>query len=127
MSQLPTVLIVDDHFNVRRLLVVTLNREFHVLEAENGIDALSAVRKYRPFAVLLDVMMPGEFNGIDILKLIKAEPDLHSTLVAMVSARGQMMDQEIARKYSADAYFVKPFSPNQVVTWLRNSLIRTYA
>lgn len=122
MSNLPTILVVDDNPDVRRLLAVVLSREFHVLEAASGTHALDAVRKHRPRAVLLDVMMPGDMDGLDVLKQIKTTPDLKSIVVAMVTARGQTVDSEIARQHGADAYFIKPFSPLQMLAWLRTSL-----
>lgn len=122
MSPLPTILVVDDHSDIRRLLAVVLGREFHVLEAENGPSALEAIRKYRPKAVLLDVMMPGDVDGLAVLKEVKSAPELRDTLVAMVTARGQTADSEHARQHGADAYFIKPFSPLQVLAWLRTAL-----
>jgi CheY-like chemotaxis protein len=119
MSQLPTILVVDDHSDIRRLLAVVLSREFHVLEADNAPHALEAIRKHRPRAVLLDVMMPGDQDGLDVLKVVKSDPELRATLVAMVTARGQTADSEVARQHGADAYFIKPFSPLQVLSWLR--------
>lgn len=122
MSPLPTILVVDDHSDIRRLLAVALTREFHVLEAENGLSALEAIRKHRPQAVLLDVMMPGDVDGLAVLKEVKSAPELRDTLVAMVTARGQTADSEHARQHGADAYFIKPFSPLQVLAWLRTAL-----
>jgi CheY-like chemotaxis protein len=119
MPQLPTILVVDDHPNVRRLLAVVLSREFRVLEAENATQALEAIRKHHPRAVLLDVMMPGDRDGLDVLRELKTTPELRDILVAMVTARGQTADSEDARHHGADAYFIKPFSPLQVLSWLR--------
>lgn len=115
-----TILIVDDHSDIRRLLSITLGKEFQILEAEDGIGALEAVRHHRPKAVLLDVMMPGEMDGLQVLDAIKADPATRDTLVAMVTARGQSADHDDARKRGADAYFIKPFSPLQVVAWVRS-------
>jgi CheY-like chemotaxis protein len=117
-----TILIVDDHSDIRRLLSITLGKEFHILEAEDGVSALAAVRHHRPKVVLLDVMMPGEVDGLQVLEAIKADPDTRATLVAMITARGQVADHDDARARGADAYFIKPFSPLQVVTWVRNHL-----
>jgi CheY-like chemotaxis protein len=72
--------------------------------------------------VLLDVMMPGEVDGLQVLDAIKSNPQTKDILVAMVTARGQVADGDDARKRGADAYFIKPFSPLQVVAWVRSKL-----
>jgi len=115
-----TILIVDDHSDIRRLLSITLGKEFTILEAEDGIGALEVIRHKHPKVVLLDVMMPGEMDGLQVLDAIKADPATRHTLVAMVTARGQTADSDDARKRGADAYFIKPFSPLQVVAWVRS-------
>lgn len=117
-----TILIVDDHSDIRRLLSITLGKEFKILEAEDGVSALAAVRHHHPKVVLLDVMMPGEIDGLQVLEAIKADPLTKDILVAMITARGQVADHDEARERGADAYFIKPFSPLQVVTWVRNHL-----
>jgi CheY-like chemotaxis protein len=116
------VLIVDDHTDIRRLLSITLGKDYEIMEAEDGATALESIRRHRPQIVLLDVMMPGEMDGLQVLDAIKADPQLHDTLVAMVTARGQVADGDDARKRGADAYFIKPFSPLQVVAWVREHL-----
>lgn len=116
-----SVLIVDDHSDIRRLLAITLGREFELIEADNGEAALAAVQRHMPRAVLLDVMMPGEMDGFQVLEAIKSHPIMKTTKVAMVTARGQASDAAEARKRGADAYFVKPFSPLQVVEWIRSN------
>jgi CheY-like chemotaxis protein len=116
------VLIVDDHTDIRRLLSITLGKEYEIMEAEDGVGALESIRRHRPQIVLLDVMMPGEMDGLQVLDAIKADPHLRDTLVAMVTARGQLADGDDARKRGADAYFIKPFSPLQVVAWVREHL-----
>ena len=116
------VLIVDDHAEIRRLLTVSLQGEYQILEAVDGASALLAIRRQHPRVVLLDVMMPGGINGLDVLDSIKSDPLTSSILVALVTARGQVVDLDDARKRGADAYFTKPFSPLKVITWLRSSL-----
>jgi CheY-like chemotaxis protein len=116
------VLIVDDHSDIRRLLSITLGKEYEIMEAEDGVSALESIRRHRPQIVLLDVMMPGEMDGLQVLDAIKADPHNRDTLVAMVTARGQVADGDDARKRGADAYFIKPFSPLQVVAWVREQM-----
>ncbi len=116
------VLIVDDHSDIRRLLSITLGKEFEVLEAEDAASALDAVRRHHPKIILLDVMMPGKMNGLQMLEAIKTNPQTQDILVAMISARGQVADHDDARRRGADAYFVKPFSPLQVAAWVRSKV-----
>ncbi|MDO8370897.1 MAG: response regulator [Pseudomonadota bacterium] len=117
-----TILIVDDHPDIRRLLSITLGGEYMVLEAHDGASGLEAVLAHRPQAVLLDVMMPGEFDGLAVLNAIKSNPDMKNTRVVMLTARGQSGDFREGLSRGADAYFVKPFSPLQIVNWLRENL-----
>jgi CheY-like chemotaxis protein len=116
------ILIVDDHSDIRRLLAITLGTGYEILEAEDGISALEALRHHHPKFVLLDVMMPGPMDGLQVLDAIKGDPKTKDILVAMITARGQLTDSEDARKRGADAYFVKPFSPLQIVAWVRGQL-----
>jgi len=113
------VLIVDDHADIRQLLAIMLGKDFALLQAEDGATALDLIWREQPKAVLLDVMMPGEPDGMKVLQTIKSDPATRHILVAMVTARGQQVDQAQAKRLGADAYFVKPFSPLQVLNWLR--------
>ena len=116
------ILVVDDYSDIRRLLSITLAKQYEVLEADTGTAALFAIRKYRPAAVLLDVMLPGDIDGLQVLDTLKANADTKDILVAMLTARGSQADRLDASRRGADAYFIKPFSPLQVVNWLRESL-----
>lgn len=113
------ILLVDDHSDIRRLIRITLGQSFEVLEAEEGSIALQIVRQQRPALVVLDIMMPGEMDGLQVLEAIKSDPDTASTKVVMVTARGQARDYEIGMERGADAYFIKPFSPLQLVAAIK--------
>ena len=116
------ILIVDDYADIRRLLSVTLGKKFTLAEAEDGMAAMEVIRRDPPQLVLLDVMMPGEMDGLAVLEAIKGDPKTRHIQVAMLTARGQAVDSEEANHLGADAYFVKPFSPLQLVGWVRDKL-----
>ena len=82
------ILLVDDHSDIRRLIRLTLGKDFEVLEAEDGMTGLDIARKQKPDLVVLDVMMPGKMDGLQVLDAIKADPQLTRTRVIMVTARG---------------------------------------
>ena len=116
------VLLVDDHSDIRRLIRITLGKDFEVLEAEDGMTGLEIARKQKPDLVVLDVMMPGEMDGLQVLDAIKADPTLAQTRVIMVTARGQARDYEDGMQRGADAYFIKPFSPLELSSRIRLKL-----
>ncbi len=110
------ILIVDDHADIRRLIRMTL--EFEDCEIRESADAVAAwqlARQFKPDLVLLDVMMPGETNGLDLCLALKVEPALSATRVIMLSARGTHADRDAGMRAGADAYLVKPFSPMQLL------------
>ncbi|MEO5342242.1 MAG: response regulator [Gammaproteobacteria bacterium SHHR-1] len=117
-----TILIVDDHPDIRHLFSMLLKHEYVVKEAESGAEALQLIRKLHPSLVLMDVMMPGEVDGLQALKTIKQDPALQDTYVIMVTARGQAADLEYATNLGADAYFIKPFSPLSLIVHIRKAL-----
>ena len=114
------VLIVDDNANIRRLFQATLSAEYLTIEAEDGDTAVEMVRKYRPRLVLLDVMMPGELNGLAALSAIREDEDISETVVIIVSARSQEDDFKNARRHGADGYLVKPFGPSELLQAVRD-------
>lgn len=112
------VLIVDDHPDMRTLLAYTLGGEYEVLQARDGVEALQIARRESPAAILLDIMMPGRLDGMAVLTAIKTNEKTSHTPVAMVTARDQASDVLRFKNCGADAYFVKPFSPQEIVSWL---------
>lgn len=116
------VLIVDDQPEIRHLLSLTLGEDYEVIVAKDGTTALEAVRMHQPQAVLLDIMMPGQIDGLAVLADIKTNLATKHIHVAMVTARGLADDYRLAHEMGADAYFIKPFSPLQVVNWLQEKL-----
>jgi len=113
------ILIVDDHADIRRLIRLTLEFErYDIVEAADGPSALELAASTRPDVVLLDVMMPGDVDGLEVCRRIKADVALGGAKVIMLSARGQARDREAGLQAGADAYLVKPFSPLQLIDHL---------
>jgi CheY-like chemotaxis protein len=65
--------------------------------------------------MLLDVMMPGEMDGLQVCQAIKSDVSLKSIKVVLLTARGQARDREAGQTAGADEYLVKPFSPLQLI------------
>lgn len=117
-----TILIVDDNPDIRLLLSLTLAPKYTLLEAADGLSALQMIARQRPRIVLLDIMMPGEMDGLQVLDAIRADPTLDDTQVIMVTARGQAKDHRTGMDRGACAYFIKPFSPIELVNRIKELL-----
>ncbi|MEY2666422.1 MAG: hypothetical protein RLZZ384_593 [Pseudomonadota bacterium] len=110
------ILIVDDNVQMRTLLRITFTRQtdYQLLEAENGVDGLKIVCDEQPDVVITDVMMPGELNGLDLCRKIKAS-EHKSCYVVLLSGKGQQSDIDSGMQAGADVYRVKPFSPIELI------------
>jgi CheY-like chemotaxis protein len=107
----PAVLICDNEEILRALIRATLESEpYELLEARDGDEALRVARQAQPDVVVLDMMMPGR-SGLDVLAELRADDDLASTPVLMLTARARSSDREAALAAGADVFLPKPFSP----------------
>jgi two-component system phosphate regulon response regulator PhoB len=113
------ILIVEDQPDIRKLIRMTLEfEEYEIHEATDGGFGLRMAGAIRPDVVLLDVMMPGELDGLQVCQRVKSDPALASTKVILLTARGQVRDREAGKQAGADEYLVKPFSPLQLIDTL---------
>ena len=111
MADRRRVLVVDDEPDVLLLCRVNLEFEgYEVMEASDGVEAMSRVRERRPDVVLLDVMMP-RMDGWQVLSELKADDELKDIPVVMLTAKVQDQDQIRGWSSGASEYITKPFSP----------------
>lgn len=110
------ILIVEDHADIRKLIHMTLEFEnYEIHEASSAQEGLEATQRLRPQLLLLDVMMPGAMNGLDLCRRVKSDPALGAPQVVLLTARGQSQDIEAGMHAGADAYLLKPFSPLKLI------------
>lgn len=114
----PVILLVDDHPAIRRLLSILLAPDYTIVEAANGVEAIRQAQRHQPLAVLLDIMMPGELDGIQVLNYLKKTQTGKAPQVAMITALSEKIQSSGCQALGADAYFEKPFSPLKVRQWL---------
>lgn len=115
------MLVVDDEYALRRLLRLYLEKEgYTVVEADDGLDALSALRRGGIDVALVDVMLP-ELDGFELVRRIRAESGLP---IILITARGEEPNRVAGLELGADDYVVKPFSAPEVVARVRAQLRR---
>ena len=116
------ILIVEDHADIRRLIRMTLEFEdCEIYEAADAAAGWTLVNFVKPDLVLLDVMMPGDVNGLELCLAIKIDPSLAGVKVIILSACGSSADCQAGMQAGADAYMVKPFSPMQLLAHVHSA------
>jgi DNA-binding response OmpR family regulator len=115
------VLVVDDERALRRLLRLYLEKEgYNVVEADDGLDALSILRRGGIDLALVDVMLP-ELDGFEVVRRIRTESGVP---IILITARGEQAQRIAGLELGADDYVVKPFSAPEVVARVRAQLRR---
>lgn len=112
------ILIVDDEPLIRALLEETLEEfeenNVELLTAANGQEGWAKIQSERPELVFLDVMMP-KMSGYEVCQKVKQSPDLASTFIIMLTAKGQEIDRKRGGEVGADEYVTKPFDPDYII------------
>ena len=116
-----TILVADDEEDLRGFLSAELSRENSVIEASDGLDAISKVRQYEPDLVLLDYMMPDK-NGMEVCREIRTDPRLSHIPVIMLTARADEKIKLECLKAGASDFLSKPFALGELTLRVKNQI-----
>ena len=115
------IVICDDEKDIVRALEIYLsNRDYELLCAYTGREALDFVKKGDVSLVLLDIMMP-EMDGITALRAIREKSNVP---VILITAKSEDADKVLGLDVGADDYITKPFNPIEVLARVRSQLRR---
>ncbi len=118
---MPSILLVDDEANIRRMLGALLRAEGHVVtEAANGNAAVLAIDAAEPDAIFLDLMMPPGPDGLATLQTLRERGV--SAPVIMMSGKAQLADAVRAARLGAFQFLEKPLTPESVLVTLQAAL-----
>jgi len=108
------ILIADDEFYVRDIVVNALSEHYIVLEASDGEEAISMAKKHKPSLILMDILLP-KLDGISACRIIKSEIDTSMIPVIMISGRTDKIDGERVKEIYADGHLAKPFDIDELL------------
>jgi DNA-binding response OmpR family regulator len=118
-----TVVVIEDDPHISDLVDLYLRRDgYRVLLARDGEQGLNLIQQEEPWIVVLDVGLPGDLDGFDVCRRIRAKGNLP---VLFLTARDDEVDRILGLELGADDYLVKPFSPRELVARVRAILRRT--
>ena len=115
---------VEDEEDLNSLIKTYLEHEgYEVTSYLSGTDAIKDIDK-NPDLWILDIMLPGDISGYDIIKKIREKNDV--VPVIFTSARDEQLDKIIGLELGSDDYITKPYSPKELVLRVNNIIKRVY-
>jgi two-component system phosphate regulon response regulator PhoB len=119
-----TILVVEDDPDIRELLAYSLGQEgYTILQSPSSEMALKIMDETIPDLLVLDVMLPG-MDGLELLRLLKSDPEKKAVPVILASAKGEEADVVSGLELGAEDYVTKPFSPRVLLARVRTALRR---
>lgn len=122
------ILVVDDNDDVRRLVKKVLQMSgYRVCEATGGEEALAAVEKEVPDLILMDIRMPGQFNGFETTSRLKDDARLQRVPIVALTASVMERDQRQALAVGCSGFIGKPIDitilPEMVEKFIKRGAI----
>jgi CheY-like chemotaxis protein len=106
------ILVVEDQDSIRRMIEALVQaRGYQVTAVSSGVKAIDVALTDPPDIVLLDLNLPGQYDGFDVCTRLRADPGTRSTPVVIISAMDDDESRARATAAGATAYYTKPFSP----------------
>lgn len=107
------ILIADDQAPIRSLITTVLSKDYQVIQAASGTDALRMIREQKPDLVIMDILMPG-MDGLTVCSQLKADPSTANIPVLMLTIIDYELNRRFAENLGADGYITKPFTADQL-------------
>lgn len=106
------ILVVEDQDSIRRMIEALVQaRGYQVTAVSSGAKAIDVALTDAPDMVLLDLNLPGQYDGFDVCQRLRAEPTTRTVPVVIISAMDDDESRARATAAGATAYYTKPFSP----------------
>lgn len=118
------ILVIEDTELTQVMIRDILTREgYEVYSAYSGEEGLDMVPKIKPALIILDIVMPG-MSGFDVCRILRADESNNLTPIIMITSQVSEDDKLIGLELGADDYIIKPFNSRELVSRVRNTLIR---
>ncbi len=114
-----TILLADDSVTIQKVVAISFaSEDATVVSVDNGDDAIAKAREIRPDIVLADAVMPGK-SGYEVCEAIKADPELASIPVLLLTGTFEAFDEARAREVGSAGHIAKPFEAQSLINEVR--------
>lgn len=108
------ILIADDETSLRQTVGRILDKDYVVLEAANGEEAVEIAKGQKPALILMDLIMP-KMDGYAACSQIKADEATKGIPVVILTAVGHELNKKFATEMGAEGYITKPFTVQKLL------------
>jgi two-component system chemotaxis response regulator CheY len=117
-----TIMTVDDSASVRQMVSFTLKKAgYEVIEAADGVDALSKISGARVRMMFVDLNMPN-MDGIELIRAVRTDPAYKFIPIIMLTTESQASKKQEGKAAGATGWIVKPFKPEQLIAVVKKVL-----
>jgi twitching motility two-component system response regulator PilG len=117
------ILVVEDSPTTRKVISITLSRQgYRVIEAGDGLEALSKISEERPDLIMLDVILP-KMDGYKILSIVKGNKEFKDIPVIMLTSKDGFINKMKGKMAGSAAYLTKPFDPAKMIAEVSKHLV----
>lgn len=116
------ILIADDEPGIRLIVSRILEKEYMVLEAADGEEAIDIAKGQQPALILMDLMMP-KMDGYAACSRIKSDQATKGIPVVILTGVGHELNKRYAEEMGADGYITKPFTRESLLEEMRRLLV----
>lgn len=116
------ILVIDDSKVIRiRVREMLPTGNFEVLEAQDGLEGLSLIKKENPNLIMLDFLLP-KMSGWEVFQEIQKSPTLQKIPLVLMSGRKEEVTEKIPEPFKYFSFVEKPFEKNQLVAAIKDSM-----
>src|ERR1700722_16952406 len=110
------ILVIEDSAAIRRMIETLVSARGHEVEGvPTGAKGIDAAIARTPDAILLDLMLPGSFDGFEVCRRLREADATQAVPIIVISTPDDEAAKQKAQEAGANAYYTKPFSPTALL------------
>lgn len=118
------ILVIDDSRVIRmRVRDMLPQGNFEVVEAQDGVEGMDAIRRQRPNLIMLDFLLP-RMSGWEVFQEIQANPDLQHIPLVLMSGRKEEVTEKIIEPFEYFEFIQKPFEQKELIEAIKAAMVK---
>lgn len=118
------ILVIDDSRVIRmRVRDMLPQGNFEVIEAQDGVEGMDAIRSQRPNLIMLDFLLP-RMSGWEVFQEIQANPDLQHIPLVMMSGRKEEVTEKMTEPFEYFEFIQKPFEQKELIEAIKAAMVK---